>query len=44
MTKSKELVVDLRRAKTTVNPVSIQGVSVDIMGDYKYIVNKLDWA
>ena len=46
--KTKELVVDLRRTKTTVNPVSIQGVSVDIMEGYKFlgvhIDNKLDWA
>ena len=48
MAKTKELVVDLRRTKAPVTPVSIQGVSVDIVEDYKYlgvhIDNKLDWA
>ncbi|XP_059802691.1 40S ribosomal protein S24 isoform X1 [Hypanus sabinus] len=46
--KTKELVVDLRRAKAPVAPVSIQGVSVDMVEDYKYleirIDNKLDWS
>ena len=46
--KTKELVVDLRGTKTPVTPVSIRGVSVDIVEDYKYlgvhIDNKLDWA
>lgn len=48
MTKTKELVVDLKRAKTPVNPVSILGVPVDTVEDYKYlgvhIDKKLDWA
>ena len=48
VTKTKELVVDLRRAKTPVIPVSINGTNVDIVEDYKYlgvyIDNKLDWA
>ena len=48
MTKTKELVVDLRRDKAPVTPVSIRGVSVDTVEDYKYlgvyIDNKLDWA
>ncbi|XP_062915829.1 uncharacterized protein LOC134352486 [Mobula hypostoma] len=35
--KTKELVVDLRRAKVPVTPVSIQGVSVDVVEDYKYL-------
>ncbi len=46
--KTKELVVDLRRTKGPVTPVSIQGVSVDIVEDYKYlglyIDNELEWA
>lgn len=48
MTKTKELVVDLRRTKALVTPVSIQGVSMDTVEDYKFlhvhIDNKLDWA
>ena len=48
VTKTKELVVDLKRAKSPVTPVSIHGVSVDIVEDYKYlgvyIDNKLDWT
>ena len=44
--KTKEL-LDLRRIKTPVNPVSIQEVSVDIVVDCKYlgvnIDSKLDW-
>ncbi|KAI4892845.1 hypothetical protein NFI96_004933 [Prochilodus magdalenae] len=48
VTKTKELVVDLRRDKTQVTPISIKGVSVDTVEDYKYlgvhIDNKLDWA
>ncbi|XP_059829971.1 uncharacterized protein LOC132396450 isoform X1 [Hypanus sabinus] len=46
--KTKELVVDQRRAKAPVTPVSIQGVSVDIVEDYRYLGirmdNKLDWS
>ncbi len=46
--KTKELVVDLSRTKAPVTPVFIQGVSVDIVEDYKYlgvhIDNKLDWG
>ncbi|KAI4894307.1 hypothetical protein NFI96_005585 [Prochilodus magdalenae] len=48
VTKTKKLVVDLRRDKTQVTPISIKGVSVDTVEDYKYlgvhIDNKLDWA
>ena len=40
--KTKELVVDLRRTKTPVTPVSIQGVSVDIVEDYKYLGIHID--
>ncbi|KAI4885338.1 hypothetical protein NFI96_001847 [Prochilodus magdalenae] len=48
VTKTKELVVDLRRDKAQVTPISIKGVSVDTLEDFKYlgvhIDNKLDWA
>ncbi|KAI4898966.1 hypothetical protein NFI96_016196 [Prochilodus magdalenae] len=48
VTKTKELVVDLRRDKAQVTPISIKGVSVDTVEDYKYlgvhIDNKLDWS
>ncbi|KAI4880740.1 hypothetical protein NFI96_009419 [Prochilodus magdalenae] len=48
VTKTKKLVVDLRRDKAQVTPISIKGVSVDTVEDYKYlgvhIDNKLDWA
>ena len=45
--KTKELVVDLRRAKAPVTPVSIQGVSVNIVEDKclgVYTDDKLDWT
>ena len=46
--KTKELIVDFRKTRKHLTPVSIQGVSVDIVEDYKYlgvhIDNKLDWA
>ena len=46
-TKTKELVVDLRRTRTPVTPVSILGHNVDIVEHYKYLGvytdNKLDW-
>lgn len=48
VTKTKELVVDVRRTKVPVTPVFIQGVNVDIVEDYKYLGvhadNKLDWG
>ena len=49
VTKTKELIVDLRREKTAaVTPVSIQGVPVDTVEEYKYLGvyfnNKLDWS
>ena len=47
-TKTKELIVDLRRVKTQVGPVFIQGVPVDSVEEYKYLGvyfnNKLDWT
>ena len=46
--KNKELVVDLRRTRTPVTPVSILGHNVDIVEHYKYLGvytdNKLDWT
>ncbi|KAI4889354.1 hypothetical protein NFI96_010285 [Prochilodus magdalenae] len=46
VTKTKELVVDLRRDKAQVTHISIKGVGVDTVEDYKYlgvhIDNKLD--
>lgn len=36
VTMTKELIVDLRRVKTLVTPVYIQGDTVDIVEDYKY--------
>lgn len=48
VTKTKELIVEFRRSRTPVTPVSIQGVDVDIVEDYLYlgvhIDNKLDWV
>lgn len=48
VTKTRELVVDLKRTKSPVSPVSIQGACVDTVEEYKYlgvhIDNKLDWA
>ena len=48
VTKTKELIVDLRRLKTTVTPVSIQGFPVDTVEEYKYLGvyfnNELDWT
>ena len=47
-TKTKELVVDFRRRKSAPTPISITGVTVDVVQDYKYLGvfldNKLDWA
>ena len=48
VTKTKEAIVDLRRVKTPVTPVSIHGVPVDTVEEYKYLGvylnNKLDWT
>ena len=47
-TKTKELVVDLRRTTIPVTPVSILGHKVDFVEHYKYLGvymdNKLDWT
>ena len=47
-TKTKELVVDFRRRKSDPAPISINGVTVDVVQDYKYLGvnldNKLNWA
>lgn len=46
--ETKELVVDLRRTRTPVTPVSVLGHNVDIVEHYTYlrvfIYNKLDWT
>lgn len=46
--KTKEMVVDFRRSKPTMLPVSIEGVNVEVVGTYKYLGvildNKLDWS
>lgn len=43
-TKTKELKVDLRRAKAQVATVFIQGVSADNVEDYKYLALPTDWT
>ena len=47
-TKTKELVVDFRRRKSAPSPISINGVTVDVVSDYKFLGvhldNKLDWT
>ena len=47
-TKTKELVMDLRRTRTPVTPVSILWHNVDIVEHYKYLGafnnNTLDWT
>lgn len=42
VTKTKELVVDLRRLKAPVTPTSIKGVSVEVVEEYKYLGVYLD--
>ncbi|KAG5267587.1 hypothetical protein AALO_G00223400 [Alosa alosa] len=46
--KTKEMVVDFRRSKPTLLPVSTDGVNVDVVSTYKYLGvhldNKLDWS
>ncbi|KAK3567740.1 hypothetical protein QTP86_024060, partial [Hemibagrus guttatus] len=46
--KTKELVVDFRKSRTPVSPLSVHGEKVEIVEDYKYlgvhIDNKLDWT
>ncbi|KAI2649597.1 RNA-directed DNA polymerase from mobile element jockey [Labeo rohita] len=48
VTKTKELVVDLRRTKAPVTPTSIKGVNVEVVEEYKYLGvyldHKLDWC
>ena len=47
-TKTKEMVVDFRRSQPPLLPVSIGGVSVEVVNTYKYLGvhmdNKLDWS
>ena len=46
--KTKELVVDFRRRKSTPIPVSINGEEVEMVDTYKFLGvhlnNKLDWS
>lgn len=48
LTKTKELILYFRKTRKPLTPVSIHGVNVDIVDDYKYlgvnIDNKLDWV
>ncbi|KAI3365289.1 hypothetical protein L3Q82_010384 [Scortum barcoo] len=48
VTKTKELVVDLRKQRTRLNSVVIRGTEADIVDSYKYLGvhldNKLDWT
>ncbi|KAL0151264.1 hypothetical protein M9458_053455 [Cirrhinus mrigala] len=48
VTKTRELVVDLRSTKAPVTPTSIKGVSVEVVEEYKYLGvyldHKLDWC
>ena len=47
VTKTKEMVVDFRRKRTTINPNTIMGQNVELADTYKYLGvlldNKLDW-
>ena len=47
-TKTKEMVVDFRRSQPPLLQVSIEGVSVEVVNNYKYLGvhmdNKLDWS
>ena len=46
--KTKELVIDYRKKKSSVNPIKIQDQEVEIVDTFKYlgvvIDNKLNWA
>ncbi|XP_066512309.1 NLR family CARD domain-containing protein 3-like [Hoplias malabaricus] len=46
--KTKEMVVDIRRSKPVLLPVTIDGVDVEVVDTYKYLGlhldNKLDWS
>ncbi|KAJ8273972.1 hypothetical protein COCON_G00085970 [Conger conger] len=48
ITKTKEMVVDFRRTKPPMLPISIEGVNVEVVSTYKYLGvqldNKLDWS
>lgn len=37
VTKMKDLIVDLRRQRTSLNAISINGIEVDIVSDCKYL-------
>ena len=48
VTKTKELIMDFRRNKNTVDPIVIKGEPVEMVDTYKYlgtiIDNQLDWS
>ena len=48
VTKTKELVINFRRAKVNTDPIVIMGQPVETVTNYKYlgtiIDNKLDWS
>ncbi|KAF7645675.1 hypothetical protein LDENG_00200380 [Lucifuga dentata] len=48
VTKTKEMVVDFRRTKTPITPVSIGGEKVELVQSYKYLGvyldSRLDWS
>ena len=48
VTRTKELVINFRRAKVNMDPIVIRGQPVEIVTNYKYlgtiIDNKLDWS
>ena len=48
VSKTKELVVDLRRTWSPVNPMTMMWADVEIVQDYKYLGacmdNRLDWS
>lgn len=48
ITKTEELVVESRKFKSPMTPVSIKGIDVETVRDYKYLGvdlhSKLDWT
>ena len=47
VTKTKEMVVDFRRTRNTLNTISIMGEEVEVVEGYRYLgvhlYNRLDW-
>ena len=47
VTKTKEMVVDFRRERSMISPITIMGENVELVDTYKYLGvlldNKLDW-